>query len=35
MVKQSGDRCRYPHNNAKTTDYDNAIHPFLGSPMKS
>ena len=35
MVKQSGGGCRYPHNDAKTTDHDNAIHPFLGSPMKS
>ena len=35
MVKQSGGGCRYPHNDAKTTDHDNAIYPFLGSPLKS
>ena len=35
MLKQSGDGCRYPHNDAKTTDHDNAIYPFLGSPLKS
>ena len=34
-VKQTDDGYRYPHNNAKTTDHDNAIHPFQGSPMKS
>ena len=35
MVKQSGDGCRYPRNNAKTTDHDNAIHPHQGSLLKS
>lgn len=35
MMKQSGDGRRYPRNDAKTTDHDNAIYPFQGSPMKS
>lgn len=35
MVKQSGGGCRYPRNNAKTTNHDNATYPFQGSPMKS